>query len=197
MSFILLFLVSEKEAEAILGQRISLRPLEHSDLATSIKWLNDAEIMRLLGRRHQLSMAEEEKWYDDYLKSGKSRIFAIEEENGKHIGNIGIHNIDNENRSASLGIVIGEKERWGRGYGTDALVTILRYAFKELGLHKVSLRVFQNNERAIKSYKGCGFKQEGMMREQVFKDGRFHNLFAMSILDREFDELHGEESKGI
>lgn len=196
MSFNLLLPTSGKEVRTIIGQRVSLRPLECGDLATSIKWLNDAEIMRLLGRRHQLSMAEEERWYEDYLKSGKSRIFAIEE-GGCHIGNIGLHRIDNENRSASLGIVIGEKDRWGKGHGSDALVTVLRYAFRELGLHKVSLRVFQGNDRAISSYKRCGFKQEGVMREQVFKDGKFHNLFAMSILDREFDELHGKESKGI
>lgn len=188
---------SSKEVATIIGPKVSLRPLEPGDLARSIKWLNDTEIMILLGRRHHLSMAEEEKWYEDYLKSGKSRIFAIVEENGAHIGNIGLHNIDNENRSASLGIVIGEKEKWGKGYGSDALVIILRYAFRELGLHKVSLRVFQNNERATKSYERCGFKKEGVMREQVFKDGKFHDLYIMSILDREFNELHVNESKGL
>jgi RimJ/RimL family protein N-acetyltransferase len=197
MSDVLLFPTSGREVEAIIGRRVSLRPLERGDLARSIKWLNDSEIMRLLGRRHHLSMAEEEKWYEDYLKSGKSRIFAIEDENGSHIGNIGLHNIDNENRSTSLGIVVGERSRWGMGYGSDALVTVLRYAFRELGMHKVSLRVFHNNERAIKSYKRCGFKKEGVMREQVFKDGKFHNLFIMSILDREFKELHDDESKGL
>jgi RimJ/RimL family protein N-acetyltransferase len=197
MLSVLLFQVSGEEVKAIIGQIVSLRPLERGDLATSIKWLNNAEIMRLLGRRHHLSMAEEEKWYEDYLKAGKSRIFAIVDENDDHIGNIGLHNIDKENRSASMGIVIGEKDRWGKGYGSDALVTILRYAFRELGLHKVSLRVFQNNERAIRSYGRCGFKKEGVMREQVFKDGKFHDLFIMSILDREFNELHGSESKGL
>ncbi len=153
--------------------------------------------MRLLGRRHHLSMAEEERWYEEYLKAGKSRIFAILEENGEHVGNIGIHNIDNENRRASLGIVLGDKEKWGQGYGSEALMTVLRYAFRELGLHKVTLRVFQSNERAIRSYKRCGFKKEGLEREQVFKDGKFHDLYVMSILDREFEEISRKESKGI
>lgn len=188
---------SSKEATDIVGAKVELRPLERSDLARSIKWLNNPEIMRLLGRRHAMSMAEEEKWYEDYLKAGKSRIFAIVEENGEHIGNIGLHNIDKENRRASLGIVIGEKQKWGMGYGSKALMTALKYAFRELGLHKVSLRVFQNNERAIKSYSRCGFKKEGVEREQVFKDGKFHDLFIMSILDREYESLSKEGTKGL
>lgn len=144
--------------------------------------------MRLLGRRYHLSMAEEEKWFEDYLKSGKSRIFAIMSRDGEHVGNIGLHSIDNVNRRASLGIVIGEKSEWGKGLGSDALRTVLVYAFRELNLHKVSLRVFRNNERAIKSYERCGFSREGIEREQVFKDGKYHDLYVMSILDREFEE---------
>lgn len=177
--------------------KVKLRPLERSDLAKSIKWLNDPEIMRLLGRRHAMSMAEEEKWYEDYLKAGKSRIFAIVDENDEHIGNLGLHNIDKENRRASLGIVIGNKEMWGKGYGSAALLMALKYAFRELGLHKVSLRVFQTNKRAIKSYVRCGFKKEGVEREQVFKDGKFHDLFVMSILDREYRKLSKEITKGL
>jgi RimJ/RimL family protein N-acetyltransferase len=191
------FRSSIKEAPNIVGARVKLRLLERSDLARSIKWLNDPEIMKLLGRRHPMSMAEEEKWYEDYLKAGKSRIFAIEDENGEHVGNIGLHNIDKENRRASLGIVIGERERWGRGYGSAALMVALKYAFRELGLHKVSLRVFQTNKRAIKSYSRCGFKKEGVEREQVFKDGKFHDLFVMSILDREYESLSKETTKGL
>ncbi len=157
-----------------------------------MRWLNDPDIMRLLGRRHHLSMADEERWYEEYLSSRKSKIFAILEENGNHIGNVGLHNIDNENRRSSLGIVLGEKTQWGKGYGSEALNTVLKYAFNELGLHKVSLRVFQDNERAIRSYASCGFKKEGIEREQVFKDGEFHDLYVMSILDREFKKLSKE-----
>lgn len=149
--------------------------------------------MRLLGRRSPISMAEEEKWYEDYLKSGKSKIFAVIAHNGSHIGNVGLHKIDHVNRRSSLGIVIGERAFWGKGYGSDTIMTVLKYAFRELGLHKVSLRVFRMNKRAIKSYKRCGFKKEGVEREQVFKDGRFHDLFVMSVLDREFNELMKEK----
>lgn len=154
-----------------------------------MEWLNDSEIMRLLGRRSPLSMAEEEKWYEEYLKTGKSKIFAIISKDGTHIGNIGIHNTDHVNRRATLGIMLGQKSLWGKGYGSDAVVTALRYAFKDLGLHKVSLRVFRNNARAVSSYEKCGFKKEGVEREQVFKDGKFQDLLVMSILDREFDEM--------
>ncbi|MFQ6060818.1 MAG: GNAT family N-acetyltransferase [Thermoplasmata archaeon] len=182
-----------QKKKEIRGKKVLLRPFERSDLAKSIEWLNDPEIMRLLGRRSPISMAEEEKRYEDYLKSGKSEIFAVMERNGSHIGNIGLYRIDKINRKASLGIVIGEKDLWGRGYGSDAILTILRYAFKDLGLHKVSLRVFRANRRAIKSYMRCGFRREGVEREEVFKNGRFHDLFVMSVLDREFNELMKEK----
>lgn len=149
--------------------------------------------MKLLGRKTPMSMAEEEKWFEEYRKAGKSKIFAIFSKDGTHIGNIGLHNTDQVNRRATLGIMIGQKDLWGKGHGSDAIRTALRYAFKDLGLHKVSLKVFRNNTRAVSSYEKCGFKKEGVEREQVFKDGKFHDLLVMSILDREFKDLMKKE----
>ncbi|MCJ7668410.1 MAG: GNAT family N-acetyltransferase [Anaerolineae bacterium] len=87
----------------------------------------------------------EERWFERHLNDEKSRIFAIETEKGVHIGNIGLHEIDYKDGKATLGIMIGEKGHWDQGYGTAAICTLLRFAFQELNLHRVSLEVFEFN----------------------------------------------------
>ena len=130
-------------------------------------------------------MAEEERWFNDYRAKVDEEIYAIEVE-GDHVGNIGLHGIDRGNRKASIGIVIGEKGRWSKGYGTDAMMTVLRYAFRDLHLHKVNLDVIDYNERAIHVYAKCGFVREGVRREELWKRGRFVDLVRMSMLEHEF-----------
>ena len=102
------------------------------------------------------------------------------------IGNVGQIGLDWKNRSAFLGIVIAEKEYWGRGYGSDAIVTLLRFAFGEMNLHRIYLSVFDTNPRAIRCYEKCGFRHEGRAREALFRDGRYHDALQMAILRQEF-----------
>lgn len=130
----------------ISGKRVRLRAIERGDIPTFLKWLNDLEVQRYLGRTpFPLSFAEEERWFERHLNDEKSRIFAIETEKGVHIGNIGLHEIDYKDGKATLGIMIGEKGYWDQGYGTAAICTLLRFAFQELNLHRVSLEVFEFN----------------------------------------------------
>jgi len=83
-------------------------------------------------------------------------------------------------------MVIGEKDYWGRGYGTDAVLVLLRLAFDKVGLHRVHLHVFDFNERAISCYEKCGFRREGMLRDYWFKNGKFRDTLLMSILESEY-----------
>ncbi len=172
----------------IEGEKVVLRALEKDDIENCWRWVNDPKITEGLTMIFPISKYEEEQWYEGYIKNNKDKIFAIEVE-GEHIGNIGLHGIDWVNRKAELGIMIGEKEYWGEGYGTDAITTLLRYAFTRMNLHRVQLRVFEYNERAIRCYKKCGFTEEGVMRDDRFKDGMYHNTIFMSILRSEFDEI--------
>jgi RimJ/RimL family protein N-acetyltransferase len=103
-----------------------------------------------------------------------------------HIGNIGLHRIDLKNRTAVLGIFIGEKDFWGKGYGREAIRVMLRYAFFELGLNRVELETFDFNERAMRCYKAVGFKEVGVRRKAFFRDGAFHDLVLMDLLAAEF-----------
>jgi diamine N-acetyltransferase len=173
----------------ILGQRVRLRAIEREDLPTFVRWFNDPEVLHYLLMYMPMSLAEEEKWFEEQLQKQDGRIFAIEAIDGDqsvHIGNTGIHNVDWKNRTAEVGIAIGEKDYWGQGYGTDALKTLLRFAFQEMNLHRVQLRVHDYNARAIRCYEKCGFQHEGRQRQALFRDGEYHDVLLMSVLADEF-----------
>ena len=167
------------------GAQVTLRPLATGDLRRCVKWFSDPLVTQFLGRTTPVTLAEEERWFRDYLRRSDEQVFAIEVQ-GKHVGNLGLHKVDRVHRKADLGIVIGEPAYWSRGYGTDALQTALAYGFGALSLNKISLDVLEDNARALHSYEKCGFVREGVHREDVFKDGRFLNVVRMSILAREF-----------
>ncbi len=172
----------------IKGKKVTLRALEKEDLSNCWRWINDPEITEGLYMIFPVSRYEEEKWYESRINDDKNKYFAIEADE-KHIGNIGLHNIDWINRKAELGILIGEKDYLNKGYGTDAIKTVLRYAFNKMNLHKIELRVYEFNKRAIRCYEKCGFKKEGVLRDDVYRDGKYHNTVIMSILRSEFHEI--------
>ena len=171
----------------IQGQKTILRAIEREDLPIFVRWFNDPEVRQYLAMYMPMSMAEEEKWFERQLEDQDGRIFAIETEDGVHIGNIGLHSFDWKNRKAFLGIVIGEREYWGQGYGSDAIRALLGFAFSEMNLHRVYLTVYDYNERAIRCYERCGFQHEGRLREARFSDGRYHDELMMGVLRKEFE----------
>ena len=121
------------------------------------------------------------------LNSASSKNYIIEESEGNTaIGVTSLINIDTKNRNAECIIDIGEKEYWGKGYGTEALKMLLEYAFLELNLHRVSLRVFSFNESAIHIYNKIGFRKEGIMRESIYRNGKWHDIIIMGVLKREY-----------
>ena len=108
--------------------------------------------------------------------------FAIEDiETGKYIGGCGIQNVNWLSRVALVGIMIGDKDYWGKGYGTDAMKTLVTFIFNNMNINKIRLSTFSFNERAIKSYKKCGFTVEGVLKNEIFKDGKYYDEIIMSI----------------
>ena len=170
----------------IRGTKIRLRALEHDDLPHFVRWINDPEVRRFMIMRYPLSMTEEEGWWEGFLQRKNDYIFAIEAEDKTYIGNVGLHGIERENRRAVLGIIIGEKAYWGQGYGTDAIRTMLQWAFGYLNLNRVTLNVYSYNERAIRCYQKCGFQHEGTMRKAHYIDGQYFDEWVMGILRDEF-----------
>jgi RimJ/RimL family protein N-acetyltransferase len=166
------------------GKLVRLRAFERADLKRCVEWFADPEVRENLYLRYPMSMDEEERWYEDYVKKlDDNRIFAIETLKGKHIGNVGLHKMDHLNRHAEIGIFIGDKASWGKGCGTEAMLLLVKFAFDEMNLHKVYLMHFEGNARGHKCYLKAGFAEEGVMRDHVFKGGRFKDQIVMSAIN--------------
>lgn len=175
------------------GRLVRLRGYEKSDLDAVMRWVNDEEVTQFLGPLmiYPLSSITEEKFIEaSGLPSGDNRTFVIETlDTREYIGGLGLTAINWVDRSTGIGIVIGDKRFWGRGYGTDALKVLMRLAFDKMNLHRMWLRVFDFNQRAIACYEKCGFKREGVLRDDRFHRGRFHDTLLMAILEDEYRTL--------
>jgi len=171
------------------GKLVRLRRYEPSDLDELMRFVNDEEVTRNLGSLLTLPVSRlaEEGFVENVSRgSHNDHEFAIETLGGEYLGGCGLHRIDWIDRNAEVGIVIWKKEYWGKGYGSDAMMVLLRCAFRKMNLHRVFLRVYEDNERAIRSYEKCGFQREGVLRETRFIDGRYLNALVMGILAPEF-----------
>jgi diamine N-acetyltransferase len=172
------------------GERVRLRPIERDDLPRFVEWFSDPEVRRHLDLYLPFSLAQEERWFEnlqDRLENQEVVMMTIETSDGAHIGNISLMPINWKDRQAELGITIGDKDYWDQGYGSDAIRTMLRVAFDQMNLHRVFLRVHDDNARGIRCYRKVGFRHEGTMREGVFKDGEYRDVHVMSILESEYD----------
>jgi len=162
------------------------------------KWSRDTEFWRLLASEaaRTFSVKSNKEWFEKEL--GKEQpdqfFFAIRTlEDDRLIGTIGLVGIQWTHGDAFVGIGLGEREDWGKGYGTDAMRVILRYAFRELNLHRVSLDVFEYNPRAMKSYEKAGFAYEGRARRMLLRDGKRWDMAFMGILKEEWEQMEGSD----
>ena len=177
----------------LTGKRVRLRAIEREDIPTFVRWLNDREVTQFLLVNSPFSKAMEEKWFEGQFGNPphEGQVLAIEARVGEdwlHIGNSGIHRVNPINRSAEFGILIGEKSYWNQGFGREATELTLQHGFDDLNLHRIFLRVYENNTRAIACYKAAGFVQEGVLREAIFKNGRYINEVEMGILQPEWNK---------
>jgi diamine N-acetyltransferase len=174
------------------GPRVSLRAIEIEDLDRCWRWMNDTEVRRFLGvAPFPISRAEERQWIEGLPSRRDERQMAIVAEDGVHIGNLGLMNFDWTNRHAELGILIGEREYWDKGYGAEAIRLLLGLAFRDMNLNCVWLRVFEYNLRGIRCYEKVGFIHEGRERQRMYRDGRFWDCIRMGMLRDEFIKLYG------
>lgn len=178
----------------LYGTHVRLRAVERTDIPTFVRWFNDPEVRSYLAAYEPMSHAKEERWFEARLDKQDDYLFAIEVQAGEqwvHVGNVGLHQVDWVNRRCIFGIVVGERDYWGKGFGSEAARIALRFAFLTLNLHRVELEVFEFNRRAIRSYEKVGFRQEGVRRQSLYQNGRYHDAYWMAILRSEFDELAG------
>jgi RimJ/RimL family protein N-acetyltransferase len=176
----------------IRGAQVFLRPAERTDIPLFVAWLNDYETSRHLTTRAPLSVALEERWFDDMLtREGKDAYHFVIclLADRRPIGTAGLFGLDLLNGQAGFGIFIGERALWNRGYGTDALEAISDFGFGELRLERIWLDVFTDNARAKRSYEKAGFSVEGILRHDMYRSGRFQDVYRMSLLRAEWEAL--------
>ncbi|MEO8538284.1 MAG: GNAT family protein [bacterium] len=165
------------------GDVIRLRAREESDARDFYRWINDWETIKYLGQRYPRSMPFERSAMTAGDPTYGLAQFIVETRAGrKAIGWIGLHDASPEDRAASLGIAIGEAEFLDGGYGTDAMRTACKVGFEVMNYNRIDLTVYDWNPRAIRVYEKVGFQHEGVLREGIWKAGRWHNLVLMSLL---------------
>ncbi|MFC3748197.1 GNAT family N-acetyltransferase [Paenibacillus sp. GCM10012306] len=172
----------------IVGELVNLRALNIKDSNQILEWVNNPELKYLIGTTYPVSEIEHEIWFQNKLTDKLNKIFGIQEQScNVLIGIIGLNNIDFINRNAELYVYIGDEKYWGKRLGSDAIETLVRFAFNELNLHRISLFVFSYNTRAIKAYQKVGFVTEGIMKESLFKSGKYYDKVLMAILNDKQD----------
>ena len=171
----------------MVGEKIYLRPFSQDDSAYVKRWFDDPEIRKLTGEVKALSLEETEEFYER-LRTSTDRVWfvIVLKDDDRVIGEAGLLRIFMPWRNTDVSIIIGEREEWGKGYGTETGRLLLNYAFKRLGMHRVSIGVVGFNERALRFWERLGFKEEGIQKDGYLYDGRYSDFIMMSLLENDY-----------
>lgn len=174
----------------LIGDRIYLSPkgTSEEELEKFTQWMNDFEVTDYTGRTGQIvTLPGEKEYLENSAKNNENRCFnIIDLETDRLIGTLGLEHINWIERSAVLGIFIGDSNFRSNGYGTEAIKMLLEYGFRYMNLHSIRLDLLSINERAHQCYLKCGFKDTGCSREEIFLNGKYYDKLHMDILENEF-----------
>lgn len=180
------------------GKKIRLRPLQPGDKERSIIWRNDPELRDMsLSYRFPVTEAMEDNWYRKALTGDDSTkvFFAIENlSNNRHIGFIHLYNVDYIAGHCYFSIVIGDKSEQGKGKAVESMHILFTFAFKHLNMRKINLEVAGFNNKALALYKEFGFTTEGILREQLFIDGSYHDKYCMGLFRADYCKKYPEST---
>ena len=176
----------------LTGERVRLRPLEDEDAVLLRRWSEDPQLRKLTGEVSSMSRVEAEAFLEKARKDESRLWFAITlADGGRVIGEAGLLRMFPPWRTSDVTIIVGEADERGKGYGTEALTLLLDLAFRDLGYHRLSIGVVGFNDQALRFWEKAGFRQEGVQRDGYLCDGKYHDFIMMSILERDYQDLHG------
>lgn len=177
-------------ARTLRGDWVYLRPLVREDLGPIRRWSKDPELRGLIGEIEPMSEAEAEAFFQR-VQTGPDRLWfmVVRRSDDRPIGETGLLRMFPAWRTTDLSLMLGERDVWGQGYGTEAIRLLLDYAFGVLNMHRVSVGVVGFNERALRFYEKVGFLREGVQRDGYYYEGRFYDFVMMSILEDEYRAL--------
>jgi|LauGreDrversion4_2_1035121.scaffolds.fasta_scaffold05087_7 ribosomal-protein-alanine N-acetyltransferase len=173
----------------IVGKKVYLRSFERSDLQGKYRaWLNDPDVIKFLAvGTYPQTEDGILKYFESNINSDSQVFFAIiDKESDIHIGNARIYNIDRLNQKAHRGIMIGDKSYWNAGYGREVINLISAYAFETLNLRKLTSTTVGNNAGIIKVNEDCGYSREGVLREEFYRNGKYHDVVYWGLLRSEY-----------
>lgn len=173
------------------GKRVYLRPIQKEDLPHFVRWMNDPEITGFLKMTLPQSEADEEKWFESISNRKDTNVILAICLVGTDelIGSMGLHKIDHMSGTAMTGSCIGRKDLWGQGYGTEAKMLLLEFAFNTLNLRKIGSAVYSVNPRSKRCLEKCGYREEGCRKKQHWRQGQYVDEFIMAVFREDFAPL--------
>lgn len=179
------------------GRNVNLRPIEKEDVPLITRWVNDPDVRHLVNHWLPSNKEEEAKWVDNLEKKKDTDIvLLIELADGRPIGLMGLHRINWRDRVATTGALIGEKDCWGRKLGSEAKMLLLHHAFRTMNLRKICSSVIAFNERSRRYSLRCGYKEEGVQKEHIFRDGKYWDMILLAVFQEDFDPIWERYQKG-
>jgi diamine N-acetyltransferase len=171
------------------GEVTRLRAVQEADLPLLVRWMNEPDVRYWLHHSDRPdATVESVRWRFGLTEERfPNLVWMIETLEGRPVGHLGLLQVDPHHKRAELAISIGEKECWSRGYGTDAIRTVLRHAFQDLVLRRVDLHTDADNARGIRCYEKCGFVLEAVMRERRLRFGQPLDMVLMAVLRHEWE----------
>lgn len=165
---------------------VLLRHISEAELEQTRAWANDPELCRLILRAGEVTLGDQQRWYERLQGDDARTVFAIFL-NGQHVGNTGFYHLDKTHRRAEFWILVGHEANRGRGLGSTVLRLMLAHGFETLGLNKIFLHVGEGNLPALHVYEKFGFRRESLLREHYLIEGAWVNVLGLSLLRSEYD----------
>ena len=181
----------KKHLKTLVGDAVYLSPISLDDVEEYAQMVNDIKVSVGLGYLSYTNIIDFESEKEFLISVKKEKMFAVRLlENDNLLGNVGFNSVDLLNRTATMGIMLGNSNYQRKGYGIEAVKLILDYGFSFLNLRNISLNVFEYNEAAYNLYKKVGFKEVGRLRKAVEIMGKTYDVIIMDMLKEEFQSVY-------
>lgn len=173
------------------GKKITLRAIEQEDLKSLHRWSNDPEINHQLGGWHfPSSLQDQQKWFESLSVKSNDQRFAIETKEEGLIGMANLVSVNWKDRNAFHGMLLGDTENRGKGYGVDTIMTVCKYAFEELGLKRLDTTIIEYNKASLGVYiEKCGWKEEGLKKNYYFRKNKWWDQVIIGITSEAYFAL--------
>lgn len=168
------------------GDRVYLRSITSEDTERIVKWRNQENVLKYFFYRGDFTKEIHENWLRTRVDTGEVEQFIVVlKENDRPVGSTFLRDIDYNNMKAEYGVFLGEEDARGKGIGKEILELTVKYAFEELGLHRIYARVYETNKPSLFSFLHCGFTKEAVMKDSIWADGSFHDVVLLSRISED------------